>query len=85
MKVKLLKKLRRIGRDEVDILSITKTNGIVIGMRYSYNSNEYSGIFSYGDTSQQVIEKACRIYLKTNIDWIRKKYAKYSRKNRLTT
>ena len=78
MKVKLLKKLRQIGRNQVTINSVTTTNGIVTGMRYSYNFNKYSGLFNYGNTEKEVKEKACKIYLETNIDYLRKKYAKYS-------
>jgi hypothetical protein len=83
MKVKLLKKLRNIGRSMVNVHSITTTNGITTGMSYGINSDEYRGLFDYGDTESNVKEKACKIYLKTNIDSIRKKYSKYSRKNNI--
>lgn len=41
--------------------------------------DEYAGLFSYGNTEQEVKEKACQVYLQTNIESIRKKYGKYSK------
>jgi len=80
MKVKLLKRLRNQGREMVNIHSFTETNGIVTGMKYGFDTNEYRGLFSFGDTEEIVKEKASRIYLKINIEKFRKKYFKYSRK-----
>ena len=80
MKVKLLKILRKIGRNKIIIYSFTTTNGTVTGMKIGYDEDEYRGLFSLGDTEQDVKEKACKIYLQTNIESIRKKYAKYSKK-----
>ena len=80
MKVKLLKILRKIGRNKIKIYSFTTTNGTVTGMKIGYDEDEYRGLFSLGDTKQDVKEKACKIYLENNIDLIRQKYAKYSKK-----
>ena len=80
MKVKLLKILRKIGRNKIIIYSFTTTNGTVTGMKIGYDEDEYRGLFSLGDTEQDVKEKACKIYLENNINLIRKKYAKYSKK-----
>lgn len=80
MKVKLLKRLRQIGRSKVNIYSVTTTNGTVTGMKIGYDEDEYRGLFSLGDTEQDIKEKACKIYLETNIESIRKKYVKYSKK-----
>ena len=80
MKVKLLKILRKIGRNKIIIYSFTATNGTVTGMKIGYDEDEYRGLFSLGDTEQDVKEKACQIYLQTNIESIRKKYVKYSKK-----
>ena len=80
MKVKLLKILRKIGRNKIKIYSFTTTNGTVTGMKIGYDEDEYRGLFSFGDTEAVVKEKACKIYLETNIESIRKKYAKYSKK-----
>ena len=80
MKVKLLKILRKIGRNKIIIYSFTTTNGTVTGMKIGYDEDEYRGLFSLGDTEQDVKEKACKIYLETNIESIRKKYVKYSKK-----
>lgn len=82
MKIKLLRKLRNIGRDKVNIISVTTTNGIVTGMKYGYDEDEYRGLFDFGDTKEDVKEKASKIYLSTNIEWIRKKYCKCSKKNK---
>jgi len=83
MKARLLKKLRSIGRDMVAIYSVTKTNGVVTGMRIGYDDSIYSGLFEFGDTEVTVKEKACKIYLKNNIEQIRKRYKKFTRKNKL--
>ena len=80
MKVKLLKQLRQIGRSKVNIYSVTTTNGTVTGMTIGYDDDEYRGLFSLGDTESVIKEKACQIYLQTNIESIRKKYVKYSKK-----
>ena len=80
MKTKLLKKLRATGRSMITINSVTTSGGTVIGMKYGYNYNEYSGMFNYGDTEKDMKNKAERIYIKTNIDQIRKRYNKYSKK-----
>ena len=80
MKVKLLKILRKIGRNKIKIYSFTTTNGIVTGMEIGYDEDEYRGLFSLCDTEQEVKEKACKIYLENNINLIRKKYSKYSKK-----
>ena len=80
MKVKLLKRLRRIGKDQIQILSVTTTGGITTGMSYSHPGEGYRGLFSFGDTKEEVIERACKIYMNLNISDIRKKYKKYSRK-----
>lgn len=79
MKVKLLKRLRQIGRSMINVNSITTTDGIVTGMKIGYDEDEYRGLFSFGDTEADVKEKACKIYLQTNIEAIRKKYRKYRR------
>ena len=80
MKVKLLKILRKIGRNKIKIYSFTTTNGTVTGMKIGYDEDEYRGLFSFGDTEQDVKEKACKIFLENNIESIRKKYVKYSKK-----
>lgn len=79
MKTKLLKKLRARGYYKIDVYSITKTFGSITGMRYGHNG-DYGGLFEYGDTEEDVRKKASRRYLELNIDWIRKRYKKYSRK-----
>lgn len=86
MKVKLLKKLRKQGRNKVHILSTTtekrhfSDGWITVGMSYSFNEPEYSDLFFFGDTEEDVKDRAMRIFLKTNMDSIRDAYKKYTRK-----
>lgn len=63
MKTKLLKKLRRKGRNEINIYKTITTNGVITGMGVSYNDDDYSSLFSYGDTKEEVYRKAERIYI----------------------
>lgn len=85
MKTKLLKKLRNIGREMVNIHSITKENGVITGMSYGFDYDEYRGLFELGDTEEDVKEKSARVYIKTNINEISKKYfnEKEKRKNKM--
>ena len=87
MKVKLLKKLREIGRSQVNIYSVTRTTTwqgeCVTGMSYGYNDSDYKGLFDFGDSEDDVRDKAMKIYFRKNIDSIRYKYRKYSRKFKL--
>ncbi len=78
MKSKLLLKLRNIGRDQVSVYSVT--SGSEVGMSYGYSNGAYADIYDYGDTEEDVKDKAASIYLNLNIDNIRKRYKKYSRK-----
>jgi hypothetical protein len=82
MKTKLLKRLRAIGRCMINIHSVTTCGGTVTGMKYGYDHNEYAKMFNYGDTEKDMKNKAERIYISFNIEQIRKRYAKYSRKYR---
>lgn len=86
MKAKLLKKLRAEGRCQIAILSVTTATTwrgeIVTGMSYSYNNDDYRGLFCIGDTADEVRDKAMKIYFQKNMDGIREKYKKYSRRNR---
>lgn len=88
MKTKLLKKIRRKGRNTIEVLSITTTSSaflgkMITGMSYSYMGAEYRNLFSLGDTEDEVREKACNIWIEHNIDRLRKKYRKYARRYRL--
>jgi len=68
MKAKLLRKLRRIGRDKVTIYSITTTNGVNTGMSIGFNESAYAGLFRYGDSEEDVKKKAEKIYLTNYLD-----------------
>ena len=87
MKVKLLKKLRDIGRSQVNIYSVTRTTTwrgeCITGMSYGYSDSVYKGLFDFGDSENDVRDKAMRIYFRKNMDSIRHKYRKYSRKYKL--
>jgi len=63
MKVKLLKKLRRRGRNKIEIYSVTKERGTVIGMGIAFSDDKYSGLFSFGDTEEQVLKKVEQIHI----------------------
>lgn len=76
MRVKLLRKLRRIGSGMVRIYSITKTDGVVTGMVYGYDSSEFGNLFRYGDTAEDVKRRAADVYISTNIERIRRRYGK---------
>lgn len=68
MKTRLLKKLRAEGRNMVNIYSVTTCRGVVTGMSYGIKSPEYRGIFSFGDTEDDVRDKAMRIYIAREIE-----------------
>lgn len=63
MKVKLLKKLRRNGRNKISIHSWTKTDGIVTEMTIGYSDDKYGSLFDFGDTKDVVLRKAEHIYI----------------------
>ena len=67
MKTKLLKRLRKQGRNMVNIYSVTTCRGLVTGMSYGYSSPEYSDLFFLGDTEDDVRDKAMRIYIANEI------------------
>lgn len=87
MKTKLLKKLRAIGREQITIYSVTTTTSLrgefVTGMSYGYNDDAYKGLFDFGDSEDEVRDKAMRIYFEKNMEHISHKYRKYSRKYKL--
>ena len=71
MKTKLLRKLRSISREQITVYSITKTNGCITGMEYGHPGEDYRDLFSWGNTEVDIKEKACKIWLSKNIDFIR--------------
>lgn len=87
MKTKLLKKLRTEGRSQINIYSVTRTTTwrgeCVTGMSYGYSDHAYKGLFDFGDSEDDVRDKAMRIYFEKNMEYIRYKYRKYSRKYKL--
>lgn len=64
MKTRLLKRLRREGRNQITIYSVKcDATGTVIGMRYGYNSDEYARLWFFGMTPDELRDKAMRIYM----------------------
>lgn len=49
-------------------------------MSYEYYNDAYKGLFTFGDTEDEVRDRAMKIYFKNNMDFIRVKYKKYSRR-----
>ena len=80
MKTKLLKKLRKIGRNQIDIWAISTTNELTTGMNYAHPGENYRNLFCIGDTESDVKNKAYKIWLTMNIEQIRRKYRRYTRK-----
>lgn len=79
MKTKLLKRLRNRGRNIITIYSITTRGGLNTGISYGCPSDDYHGLFCFGDTEQDVIEKAMRIYVEKEVKRLRMK-KKYRRR-----
>ena len=77
-------KTKREGRNKITILSTTRTTNyrgsFITGMKYSYTGEEYADLFNFDETEDEVREKAMNIFLNKNIDEIRHRYKKYSRK-----
>lgn len=84
MKTKLLRKLRYTGMHQIDIISVTETNGKTSGMSYSHDGT-YRGLFNPGDTEFDVRYKAFKIWYHRNIEYLRRKYKKHSKKSNLDT
>lgn len=76
MKCKLLKRLRRVGRNKIDVYSITRHGDTVTGMGYAFTGEEYSDLFELGMTEDEVRDKAARIYIENELPHLRKKYKK---------
>lgn len=77
MRCKLLKSLRRNGKNQITIYSTTTTlqsgNEIITGMEIGFNDSSYRGLFSFGDTCEDVYRKAERIYIQAYINRKRKR------------
>lgn len=83
MKTKLLRKLRSEGRNVINIYSITTQRGVVTGMRYGYSSSDYADLFFFGDTEDDVRDKAMRIYIGKEIERRRKKQKRHRNEKRI--
>jgi hypothetical protein len=70
MKTKLLRKLRRRGRNQIQILSVTTEGSRTIGMSIAYDDDKYSNLFNYDNTEEEVLKKAERIFI---ADYIKEK------------
>lgn len=76
MKTKLLRRLRREGWNKITVYSITTKRGMVTGMSYGYTGEEYRGIFSLGDTEEDVHYKAMMIYMRKEVERLKNKRRK---------
>ena len=83
MKAKLLKKLREEGRSQVDVYSITRTNGYITGMGYSHPGEGYRDLWNLGNSEEVVKNKACDVWLSLNVEKIRKRYYKFTRRYKI--
>ena len=64
MKTKLLRRLRREGRCQINIYSVRKDmDGTVVGIRYGYNSDEYAHLWHFAMTSDELKSEAMKIYI----------------------
>lgn len=63
MKTKLLKKLRKKGRSQVFVSSITRTNGIITGMSIQYEDEKYGDLLDTCNTEEDIKNEAARIYI----------------------
>jgi hypothetical protein len=68
MKCRLLKRLRRRGRNQITIHSVSKSDGFVTGMSYGFDEDEYGSLFDIGDTAEEVKNKAARIYIEKYLE-----------------
>ena len=68
MKVKLLKKLRRRGRDKITVISITRTNGSITGITYSYSDDDYKGFLKTCWSEEELLKKSERVYIKKYLE-----------------
>lgn len=78
MKTRLLRKLRRKGRNQIQILSVTTESNRTIGMSIAYDDDKYSNLFNYDNTEEEVLKKAERIFI---ADYIKEKRAEAGRNN----
>ena len=72
MKAKLLKRLRKRGRKQIEIISVTKENGFNVGMSIAYSDSKYKGLFTFGETEEQVIKRAEHIYIADYLQALKK-------------
>lgn len=76
MKTKLLRRLRREGWSKITVYKVTMQRGVVVGMIYGYTSEEYKGLFSFGDTEEDVHYKAMMIYMRKEVERLKNKRRK---------
>lgn len=83
MKARLLKKIRKEARNKINIYGVHKSDGKITGMTIGYSDEDYSEIFTYGDTIDNVNIRAAQIYYTNNRKWIMTEFFKYSRKGNI--
>ena len=80
MKAKLLRRFIRNASSEIGITSITSRGCINTGMSYDYSDMRYRGIFSFGDSEDDVMRKVRERYWEKVRARYYKKYGKYRRR-----
>lgn len=66
MKTKLLRRLRREGRCQINIYSVRKDmDGTVVGMSYGYSSDEYAHLWHFAMSPDDLKEEAERVKIGT--------------------
>lgn len=74
MKTKLLRRLRREGRCQINIYSVRKDmDGTVIGVSYGYSSDEYANLWHFAMTPDDLKEEAARIYMNRRVAELKQK------------
>ena len=64
MRIRLLKRLRREGRNQITIYSVKRdADGTVIGMSYGHSSDEYARLWFFAMTPDELLDRAMRIYM----------------------
>lgn len=72
MKTRLLKKLRRRGRNKIAVTSITRTNGSITGITYSYSDDDYKGFLNTCWSEEELLKKAEQVYIEKYLEAKRK-------------
>ena len=74
MRVKLLRRLRREGRCQINIYSVRKDmDGTVVGVSYGCSSDEYANLWHFAMSPDDLKEEAARIYMNRRVAELKQK------------